>query len=630
MTDDISRSDSSFQALLDATVDAIIVADQDGRIETFSRAAEEMFGYSESEIRGQSLRVLMPEPYAREHDRYMSNYLETGKARIIGLGREVTAQHKSGKVFPAELSVGRANNNGRPYFVGVIRDISERKTIERALLLERDRAQHYLDLADVILLGLDTQGRVTLINRRGCEVLGYQESELIGKDWFNTCVPSNKRDEVRKLFAEIISGNRQWQQIAETHALNRFGARRLISWRNAILRDEKGNITGTLSSGDDVTVKRQTEDQLRLREEELNLIFENAPLGTLTLDLNGRLLTLNHALCTLMNASHDELEGYQFIDSVHPEDQARVQNLLVGLTGGMHPAATSIGCRMLTHTGELIHVELSAGAVHDASDRPEFLIIQIQDLTARVQSEDEASELRERLTHVARLSTLGEMAAGIAHEINQPLTAISTYAQAGKRFLSQNQIDVADLAETFGLMDKQAQRAAEVIRGLRRLVRQKTTKREHLDCNQLVRDIVKLAETDIKSDNVRISLELTPLLPEVAADSVQLQQVLLNLIRNALEAIHDSETPGNILIRTDTPSPEWIRITVMDNGPGVSEQMLENVFSPFRTSKEAGMGLGLSISRSIANAHGGELTFENNPQGGACFYFTLPSVPSRD
>ncbi|MCW8844331.1 MAG: PAS domain S-box protein [Gammaproteobacteria bacterium] len=631
MTDVNAKSESSLQALLDAAVDAIIVADHSGCIETFNRAAEDIFGYTEAEILGQNLKVLMPEPYAREHDRYMSNYQSTGIPRIIGLGREVTGRHKSGRTFPVELSVGHAISEGQPHYVGIIRDIRERKTIERALLLERDRAQNYLDLADVILLGLDTQGRITLINRRGCEVLGYQESELLGKDWFLTCIPGNKREEVRRLFGEIVSGSRPGHQISETYALNRFGARRLISWRNALLRDEHGNITGTLSSGDDVTVRRQTENQLRLREEELNLIFENAPLGTMTLDLNGRLLTFNNALCKLLHTNQDELIGYPFIDAVHHEDRGRAQSLLESLTGEMHADATSMRCRMLTRTNETIHVELSAGAVHDASERPEFLIVQIQDFTDRVRSEEEAGELRERLTHVARLSTLGEMAAGIAHEINQPLTAISTYAQAGKRFLAQNHVDVADLSETFSLMDKQAQRAAEVIRGLRRLVRQKTTKREHLDCNQLVRDIVKLAETDIKNHNVKISLQLAPNLPKVAADSVQLQQVLLNLIRNALEAIRDSDNQGNIVIKTDTPSPEWIKMTVQDNGPGIADEMLANVFSPFKTSKEAGMGLGLSISRSIANAHGGELTFENNPEGdGASFFFTLPTVPSRD
>lgn len=630
MSDEKNRSNSSFQALLDAAVDAIIVANSKGNIETFNRAAELMFGYSEAEVIGQNLKILMPEPYAREHDRYMDNYQSTGVPRIIGLGREVTGRHKSGRVFPAELSVGKATTDDKPHFVGIIRDISERKAIEKALLVERDRAQNYLDLADVILLGLDTSGRVTLINRRGCEVLGYQESELLGKDWFSTCIPANKRESARRQFDQMIGGTKSWHQMSEAYVLNRFGARRLIAWRNAVLRDSQGKISGTLSSGDDVTVKRQTENQLRLREEELNLIFENAPLGTMTLDLTGRLLTLNNALCNLLSATQDELVGYSFIEAVHKEDQDAVQSLLEGLTGEIYAPATSMRCRMVTRTGETIHVELSAGAVHDQSERPEFLIVQIQDFTDRVRSEDEAAELRERLTHVARLSTLGEMAAGIAHEINQPLTAISTYAQAGKRFLAQNHVDVDDLSETLELVDRQAQRAAEVIRGLRRLVRQKTTHREHLDCNQLIRDVVKLAETDIKSDNTHIDLQLTPDLPNVAADSVQLQQVILNLIRNALEAIHDVGKKGNILIRTDIPSPDWIKITVQDNGPGVSEEMLVNVFSPFRTSKEAGMGLGLSISRSIANAHGGELKFENNSGGGACFYFTLPSVASRD
>lgn len=630
MTDNSSHHTSSFQALLDAAVDAIIVADSKGAIQEFNRAAEGMFGHTAAEVLGQNLRILMPEPYAREHDRYMENYERTGVARVIGLGREITAKHKSGREFPAELSVGFSDTEGGRRYVGIVRDITERKTIERALLVERDRAQNYLDLADVILLGLDIKGRINLINRRGCEALGHPESELVGKDWFDTCIPSNKRQAHREEFNAMVTGSGSWHHISETHVLNRFGARRLIAWRNTVLRDRDGNITGTLSSGDDVTVKRQTENQLRLREEELNLIFENAPMGTMAVDLTGRLLTLNSALCTLLKANQDELVGYAVIEAVHPEDKEAVRAILKELIDGKAPTSQSIACRMLTRTGETIHVELSAGAVHDPSDRPEFLIVQIQDFTDRVRSEDEATELRERLTHVSRMSTLGEMAAGIAHEINQPLTAISTYAQAGKRFLAADQADTEILGETFDLMEKQAQRAAEVIRSLRRLVRQRTTKRENIDCNQLICDVVRLAEMDIKNHKATIELNLTPRLPEVSADSVQLQQIVLNLVRNALEAITDAGQNGKITISTDIPGPEWIKISIRDNGPGVSEEMLENVFSPFRTSKAAGMGLGLSISRSIANAHGGELKFENNPTGGACFYFTLPSVPSRD
>jgi len=622
--------DPRFQALLDAAVDAIIVSNHLGEIETFNKAAESIFGYSQEEVVGMNVSMLMPENYAREHDRYIHNFRTSKVPRIIGLGREVTARHKSGRVFPAELSVGQATTSGQPRFVGIIRDISERKTIEKALLRERDKAQNYLDLADVILLGLDSKGRVNLVNRRGCEVLGYQESELLGKSWIDTCIPLESRELVRETFSRMMAGDEPWHQITEHTVLNRFGARRLIAWRNTIVRDDRGNVAGTLSSGDDVTVKRQTENQLRLREEELNLIFENAPLGTLTLDLNGRLLTLNSALCRILEASQDELLGSSFLDAIHREDKGKIGRLLAELGHDHSSPMPSMRCRMHSLQGKLLHVEISAGAVHDASDRPAFLIIQIQDLSDRVSSEEEARSLRERLAHVGRLSTLGEMTAGIAHEINQPLTAISTYAQAGKRFLAMDDVNTEDLKDTLELIDTQAQRAAEVIRSLRRLVRRKSAKREHLNCNQLIRDVVQLAELDMRDYDVDIVLDLTPALPMVSADSVQIQQVVLNLIRNALEALKEAGSAGKITIRSATQGPEWIRISVEDDGPGVSEEMIDNVFSPFRSSKESGMGLGLSISRSIANAHGGELRFENNPSGGACFYFTLPTALSRD
>lgn len=247
--------------------------------------------------------------------------------------------------------------------------------------------------------------------------------------------------------------------------------------------------------------------------------------------------------------------------------------------------------------------------------------------------EKEVADAREHLTHMARLSTMGEMAAGIAHEINQPLAAISTYAQGCKRMLDNGLTDARELGEPLDKIATQALRAGEVIRRLRGFIKKSASELELVDINELVAEVVQLAEVDARKHGIDVHLHLAANLPEVRVDPVQLQQVILNLIRNALEAME--ETPrqrARVDVHTGLDEKGQVGIRVVDAGPGLSEDALRRVFDPFFTTKATGMGMGLSISHSIIAAHGGQLTVHNNDTGiGATFAVTLmarPRLPS--
>jgi len=192
-----ARPENELRALLDAAVDGVIVIDHRGVISTFNRAAERLFGYSATEVVGENVNILMPEPYRAAHDGYIQAYMRTGQARIIGIGRDVIARRRDGTVFPASLAVGEVPGSSPPRFIGFIHDITERKAAVDALRRERDRAQSYLDLAQVMLVAIDHGGRIALINRKGCEILGYTETELLGRDWFEQCLPDRQRDAAR-------------------------------------------------------------------------------------------------------------------------------------------------------------------------------------------------------------------------------------------------------------------------------------------------------------------------------------------------------------------------------------------------------------------------------------------------
>ena len=242
-------------------------------------------------------------------------------------------------------------------------------------------------------------------------------------------------------------------------------------------------------------------------------------------------------------------------------------------------------------------------------------------------SERRRLALRARLTHVTRLGTLGEMAAGLAHEINQPLTAIATYSQACRRLIAAGEVSFEDLQETLGKVSAQAHRGGEVIRRLRSLGKEGESRRELVRINAVVGEAVKLAEADARFHGFRIEIEFDPGLPPVVADTVQIQQVVLNLIRNGIDACEESGASAReIQVTTGPAGVEHVQVAVRDSGPGVGEDSLARLFEPFFTTKESGMGVGLAISRSIVTSHGGRLWFENNSEGGATFRFSLPAA----
>jgi two-component system, LuxR family, sensor kinase FixL len=232
----------------------------------------------------------------------------------------------------------------------------------------------------------------------------------------------------------------------------------------------------------------------------------------------------------------------------------------------------------------------------------------------------------QRLTHVSRLATMGEMAAGIAHELNQPLTAIASYAQACDWLLARGSTDTAEIRDALQQITAQGLRAGEIIRRLRALVRTPDTLREPTDVNELIEELKGLALTDARVHNVRLTLELAPGLTAVIVNRVEIQQVVLNLVRNAIEALEGVPPERRDIMLRTAPALDAaeVEICVIDSGPGVDPDIVGRLFSPFVTTKAAGAGLGLAISRSIVEAHKGTLRYRPDGAGGACFVLRLP------
>jgi PAS domain S-box-containing protein len=259
--------------------------------------------------------------------------------------------------------------------------------------------------------------------------------------------------------------------------------------------------------------------------------------------------------------------------------------------------------------------------------RPEGgAVIYHQDITSQERSRLEAERLRRDLTHAGRVTTMGEMAAALAHELNQPLTAILSNAHAGERYLTRAEPPLDEIREILQDVVGDARRAGEVIQRLRSLLRKEETRFLPLDVNQVTREVAALLRTDAVLRDLVIDLDLAPDLPSVRGDRVQIQQVLLNLLLNGMEAIGSHGEGRRVVIRT-LQADGAVCVSVRDQGPGIPGDMLSRIFETFYTTKPDGMGMGLAISRSIVEAHGGRIWAENNPDRGATFSLTLPACP---
>jgi two-component system sensor kinase FixL len=481
------------QALLDAAVDAVVLIDGHGCIEHFSKAAERLFGYEARELLGRNIYMLMTEQDAGTHDAYLERYERTHIPHIIGIGREVRARRKDGSIFTAFLSVGRIGSTVPARYVGFLQDLTVREQALAAAVRERDRANGYLEAVQTILLALTTDGRVMMVNRKGCEILGRSEAEMRGLNWFEIAVPEADRAQRRAQFEEYLQRLDQGPWYSEWPICGADGSLRLIAWRHAAMPGTEG-LNGILCSGDDITDARR--------------------------------------------------------------------------------------------------------------------------------AQEEARESRERMMHVSRLATMGEMAAGISHELNQPLAAITTFAQAARRLLPA-EFD-PDVCEALDQIANQALRAGEIIRRLRGLVRNRETQREPTRVNTLIQELGPLTRADARLHDVRVRLDLTEPLPVLDLDPIQIQQVLLNLVRNAVQALQYSDAAEREVLIATRQFDADIEIRVSDTGTGVAPEIMDRLFQPFATTKSDGTGLGLAISRTIIESHRGTLRYEPNQPRGACFKILLP------
>lgn len=604
---DRSETDAIFQAALGAT--PTILWDADGQIISWSEGAARLYGWSAREAAGQSVHRLLqtrfPKPLAAIEAALRRDGCWRGELqRVARDGRtfDVVSRWMLTPAGVAELSLELTAHGGTD-------DL-------------RLRLAAIVDSSHDAIVGKTLDGIVTTWNAAAESLFGYAEAEMVGRP-IAILFPPDKLEEEAMILARI----RQGLKVDHYETVRRRKDAREINVSLTIspIRDPEGNIIGASKIVRDISPRKEAETALMRREALLRSILDTVPDAMIVID--------EHGLMQSFSAAAERLFGY-----TAPEVLGRNVNML--MPSPYREAHDSYLARYLATNerriigigrivvakrkdGSTFPIELAVGEVKGEGTR--LFTGFVRDLTERQERDRRLQEVQAELIHVSRLSELAQMVSALAHEVNQPLSAITAYLKATSRFLESG--DQQKAAAIVQRATEQTDRASAIIRRLREFVKKGDVERRAEDLAKVIDEAVALAMVGTKNQGVVVRLQLAAQMPPAIIDKVQIQQVLFNLMRNAIEAMAASEQ-RELTVATLLRDDGWIEVSVSDAGPGLAAHVRRNLFQPFVTTKATGMGVGLSICRSIVEAHGGSLRAEDRPGGGTIFRFTVPAQTS--
>ena len=483
-----------------------------------------------------------------------------------------------------------------------------------------------VDFDEPIPTDLPVAEQVELIYRHGyfgeanyalARQYGYDgPEEVIGfriEDWLPQGLPTSI-----PLLSRIVESNyskENWESIER----DRHGNRKFFL-NSCIGEFENGKLVCVWGTAKDITRQKQLEEESRLRA----AVFEQVPDGCVIMEAASEKIVY-------LNPAFTEITGFTAANI-----PANMLSFLQGADTDLDTAAQirAALAAQASFRGEILNYRKDGtpfwnltriSPIRDSEGAVTHYAGILSDITAQKQSHEVLLAQRNQLAHVTRVATMGELTAALAHELNQPLTAILSNAQAALRFLDREVPDMDEVREILQDIVADDKRAGETMHRIRRLVKRDSSRFERLDVNRLVEEVLALTRSDLVMKQLKIITQLTPDLPAVQGDAVQLQQIILNLVMNACQALQDMDAgERRVLITTGYTDNRAIEISVADSGPGIDEQMLEQIFEPFFTTKDNGLGMGLAINRTIVEAHRGRLWAENGTEQGAVFHLNLP------
>jgi two-component system, LuxR family, sensor kinase FixL len=479
------------------------------------------------------------------------------------------------------------------------------------------------------IVDIAIDGRILDANVRFCKLIGLGLDELRARTIHEITHPDDLPASMR-LAEALVNGDVPHYSI-EKRYVRPDGAPLWVSTSRSLVRAAHGRPAYFVAVVEDISTQKAAETALREREAYLRSILDTIPDAMIVIDDGGIIQSFSRAAEDLFGYAADEVLGRKVEVLMTSEDSGRHDSYIQRYLDTNTPRIIGIGRVVLGRRKDAstFSLRLWVGEIRTEHNTRMFVGF-IRDLTERQQAEARLQELQSELVHVSRFTALGEMASALAHELNQPLTAATNYLKGARRILDQGVDDRLPLLN-HAVEEAAAQtlRAGQIIRRLRDFVSRRESDRSAEDVRNLVKDASALALVGAAERGVRVAFDFDPAVSTVYADPVQIQQVLVNLIRNAIEAMHEAAR-RELTIATRGNPDGMIEISVCDTGPGLAPEVAAHLFQPFITTKPTGMGVGLSICRTIIEAHEGEIAATKNLDGGATFRFTLRAVPAEE
>jgi two-component system cell cycle sensor histidine kinase/response regulator CckA len=646
----LGESEARKAAILESVLDCIVTMDANGNVVEFNAAAVRTFGYTKAEAFGRPLADLIIPPIFRDQFRAgLARYLTTGEGPLIGKLVEIGAVRKDGIEVPVEVAFTAIGSGATSIFTGVMRDITGRKNADAALSAERDRAQRYLDTAEIILLSLDLEGRITLVNRYACSLLGWSADELVGRSFIDTCIPARIRDDTMKRFRNVLAGPDS--SIVENAIVTRSGEERLIEWRNTLLRDDHGRVVGTLSSGSDLTDRSYAEmalqettthltertkaleqhaTALKESEERTNYALGVAGMGVWELDLVTRRLTWSKTMGTMYGLTPEQspTTADGFLALIHPDDRRTIEQTLAATV--LKGTGFEVQFRVLWPDGTTHWNAVKARVILDVHGATTRVLGVSSDISDR-------KLLETQFRQAQKMEAIGQLAGGVAHDFNNLLTAILGYSTFVIDTLAPQDVRRCDMEEVI----KAGQRAAGLTKQLLAFSRKQVLEPTSVNINTLVSGIRPMLSRLI-GEHVDLVSILEAELCAVRADQGQLEQVIMNLIVNARDAMPSGgritvetanvELDGSFSLDVAVHPGRYAMLAVSDDGVGMDEETKRRLFEPFFTTKKPGKGTGLGLATvyGIVKQSGGYIWVFSEPGQGATFKLYLPCAEPDD
>ena len=597
------------QRILDTTPDAFWITNLDGRFLQVNNQCSRLLGYSRGELLQLSIYDIDTFESPEQTSSRIRQIIQRGSDRF-----ETILLGKDGHLVEVEVSSHYAEADGGT-LTAFVRDISKQKKLESELRAERDLSRRYLEIASVLFVVLNDRQEITLINRKGCEILGYDRDELIGANWFDTVIPKEETPVVKEVFDRLIAGEVALVENFANNVVTKSGEKRLVAWTNNYVCSDDGAITSVISCGRDITEQKRAEERIIEEKNKLDAVMAALDEGITVQDKQFSIVYQNKKHCDLQG---DHLGEYCY-QAYHGRREICPGCLLVKTfaDGKVHRREVKAQDR----NGEILYLEVTACPVIDAKNTIVAGIEAVRDISERKKLEQEVQRAR-------NLESLGIFAGGIAHDFNNLLTAV-----LGNLSLAQKQVRAdSDILPTFSAMESACIRAQLLTKQLLTFAKGGAPV---IDTTSIVETIINSTNFVLTGSNVKVETDITQELWNVEADCSQISQVIQNLAQNAAQAMPEGGilkiSAENTHIRGDDPLPlkigPYVKLTFTDSGHGVEPQNLTRIFDPYFTTKEQGSGLGLAVAFSIINKHHGHLTVASAPGQGATFSLWLPAAP---